>query len=696
MKLNVDQTLQQAVNLHNSEKHEEAERLYREILKDEPTQLDANNNLGVLLYETNRLDEAEKILKKAIELKPDYAVAHNNLGNTQKSLGRLEEAETSYEKAIELKPTYEQAYNSLGNTLFSLKRFNDAEKNLKKAIDLKPDYAEANQNLGVLFYKHHNLVEAEKYFKKAIELKPDYTIAYSNLGLVYFDLCRFNDSEINYKKALKLNPNFAKAYRNLGNLYKFLGKTDEALINYNHAYTIKPDIDFLLGDALHSKMNSCKWDDLSKYLNELRKKINKEIKVATPFSLLSLIDEPSIQRKVSEITSNNMYPKSDVLAKILPYHNHKKIKIGYFSPDFKNHPVSFLTAELYEIHDRQKFEIHAFSFGQDTKDEFNIRIKKGVDYFHDVQMISNLDVVKLARSLEIDIAIDLAGFTRDARTNIFAMSSAPIQVNYLGYPGTMGADYMNYLIADHILIPNKKKIHYSEKIVFMPNSYMPNDSKTKLSEKIFKREDFGLPKDGFVFCCFNKYYKISSGIFTSWMKILSKVDKSVIWLSSGNNTAMNNLKKEARKNGIDENRLIFAERVPLMEDHLSRIKLADLFLDTLPFNAHATAIDALRMEVPILTCKGNSFASRVAASLLNSVNLPEMITLSQDQYESLAIELASNPKKLKIIKDKLKNNLPTAPLFNTSLYAQHLEAAYLIMYERNQNKLDIEDIKIDY
>ena len=640
------------------------------------------------------LEEALISFKKVSELAPDYAECHYNLGYIQLKLNRLNEAEVSYKKAIELKPNYVQAYNSLGNTLFSLKRFNDAEKNLKKAIELKPDYAEANQNLGVLLYKLHNLVEAEKCYKKAIELKPDYTIAYSNLGVVYFDLYRFKDAEVNYKKALELNPNFAEAYRNLGNLLYALGRIDEALINYNHAYTIDPDMDFLLGDALHSKMHLCKWDDLSKNLNELTKKINNEEKVATPFSLLSLIGEPSIHRKVSEITSN-MFPKSDILAKILPYHNHKKIKIGYFSPDFKNHPVAYLTAELYEIHDKQKFEIHAFSFGLET-DETNIRIRNGVDHFHDVHAMSDRDIVKLARSLEIDIAIDLAGSTGMARTNIFAMSVAPIQVSYLGYNGTMGSSYMNYVIADRIVIPDNQKQYYSEKIVYLPNSYMPNDSKVEVSEKKFTRTDLGLPVDGFIFCCFNNLYKISPSTFASWMRILSKVDGSVLWLSSGSNVAIDNLRKEAKKNGIDENRLIFAYYLPLKEDHLSRIKLADLFLDTLPFNAHATASDALRMGLPVLTCKGKAFAGRVAASLLSAVELPEMITTTQEEYEFLAIEFATNPKKLETIKDKLKNNLTTSPLFNTSLYAQHLEAAYLIMYERYQNKINTDDIEIDY
>ena len=443
-------------------------------------------------------------------------------------------------------------------------------------------------------------------------------------------------------------------------------------------------------------MHLCNLDNFSSDLLQLIKKTNNGEKATTPFSLLTMIDDPGIHKKSAEIYSNDKYLKSNIFPKIPHYHRHKKIRIGYFSPDFKNHPVAYLTAELYEIHDRQKFEIHAFSFGVEIKDKINIRIRNGVDHFHDVHAMSDRDIVKLARSLEIDIAIDLAGSTGMARTNIFAMSVAPIQVSYLGYNGTMGSSYMNYVIADHIVIPDNQKQYYSEKIVYLPNSYMPNDSKIKMSEKVFIREDFGLPKDGFVFCCFNNLYKISPSTFARWMRILSKVDGSVLWLSSGNNTAMNNLKKEAKKNGIDENRLIFAERVPLMEDHLSRIKLADLFLDTLPFNAHATASDALRMGLPVLTCKGKAFAGRVAASLLNAVELPEMITTTQEQYESVAVELANNPEKLKIIKEKLIDNLPTSPLFNTSLYVQHLEAAYSKMYERYQNKINTDDVEIDY
>ena len=652
--------INQAITAHQEGRLKEAEQLYQSILENQPTNLVVNNNLGIILHNLGRFDEATASYKKAIELKPDYAEAHHNLGITLQKLKRLDEATASYKKAIKLKPNYAEAYNNLGIILQKLNKFDEAETSIRKAIELKANFAEA-----------HNI-----------------------LGITLFQLDRFDEAEASYKKAIELKTDYAEAYHNLGNILSSSGNKEASLINHQRAYDLKPDIDFLLGSLIRIKMQLCIWDDLPHDLDLLTKKVNNKEKVVTPFSLLSLIDEPTIHRKAAEINSNNFFSKSDIFPKILPYHNHKKIKLGYFSPDFRNHPISSLTAELYEIHDRSKFEIHAFSFGPNTKDELNIRVKAGVDYFHDVQMMSNHDVVKLARSLEIDIAIDLAGFTGQARQSIFAMSAAAIQVNYLGYAGTMCANYMNYVIVDRIVVPENQKKNYLEKIVYLPNSYMPNDSKTKVSKKSFTRKDFGLPDTGFVFCSFNKHYKISPTTFASWMNILSKVEGSVLWLSHGNMTIINNLKKEVKKIGIHEDRLIFAPYLSLKEDHLSRIKLADLFIDTLPYNAHATASDALRMGLPLLTCIGNSYASRVTASLLEAVNLPEMITSTQEEYEALAIQLAKNPEKLKTIKDKLNSNLTTAPLYDTSLYAQNLEAAYQIMYKRYQDGLDPDDIEI--
>jgi len=308
--------------------------------------------------------------------------------------------------------------------------------------------------------------------------------------------------------------------------------------------------------------------------------------------------------------------------------------------------------------------------------------------------MSDIDLVMLARSVELDIAVDLGGFTQLSRPRIFAMSAAPLQVNFLGYPGTMGADYMNYLIADRTLIPEEKQHHYSEKIVYMPNSYQVNVSKRSVSETSLLRHELGLPNTGFVFCCFNNSFKLTPTTFIGWMRILKAVKGSVLWLFENNNNAVKNLKKEAMKFGINEDRLVFATYMPA-EEHLNRIKQADLFIDSLPYNAHTTTSDALRMGVPVLTCIGISFASRVAASLLNAVNLPELITTSQEQYESLAIELATNPEKLKVIKDKLVDNLPTAPLYDTPLFTRHLESAYLSMYDRYQNGLDPDHIYVE-
>jgi predicted O-linked N-acetylglucosamine transferase (SPINDLY family) len=411
--------------------------------------------------------------------------------------------------------------------------------------------------------------------------------------------------------------------------------------------------------------------------------------------MLVMIDDPEIQKKTAEIYAYEKHPQSHVLPKIERYPKHNKIRIGYFSPDFRNHAVAYLIAELFEIHDKNRFEIHAFSYGLDTKDEMNLRIKVGVDHFHDVRTMSDIDVVMLARSVELDIAVDLGGFTSNCRTNIFAEGSAPVQVNFLGYPGTMGANYIDYLIADRTLIPEEKQHHYSEKIVYMPNSYQVNVSKRSVSEASLLRHELGLPNTGFVFCCFNNNYKITPTTFAGWMRILKAVEDSVLWLLEDNHNTAKNLKKEAMKFGINEDRLVFAKRMPV-EEYLNSIKQADLFIDTLPCNAHTTASDALRMGLPVLTCIGHSFASRVAASVINAVNLPELITTTQEQYESLAIELATNPEKLKIIKDKLVNNLPTAPLYDTPLFTRHLESAYLTMYDRYQHGLDPDHIYVEH
>ena len=689
-----DQTLKQAIKAHQVGRLEEADHLYQKILETQPTHPDANHNLGVLKVLLNKSADALLLFKIAVESNPSIEQYWYSYSNTLIREKKLEEAEAISRKAIKFKPNFVTIHFNLGFILNEIGKFKEAELSYKKAITLKPEFVEAYYNLGVTLQALGRTDEAVESYKKAIMLKPKFVEAHNNLGVILKDLGKFDDAEASYKKAIEYKVDYAEALSNLGEVQKLLGRIDDSLSNYKYAYQLKPDLDYLLGALIHLKMNFCIWDDLPKNINMLTKKINNGEKASTPFALLSLIDDPSIHKKAAEIYSNDKFPRSNIFPRIPQYHGHEKIRIGYFSADFWNHPTSYLTAELYENHDRKKFEIHAFSFGLDTNDKFNIRIKEGVDYFHDVRTMSDYDVVKLVRSLEIDIAIDLKGFTGMNRQGIFAMSTAPIQVSYLGYPGTMAVDYLDYLIADRTLILKEKEKDYSEKIVYMPNSYQPNVSKKSAFKSSLTRQDVGLPNRGFVFCCFNNQYKITPLTFAGWMRILKATDGSVLWLLVSNINAAKNLKKEAVKLGINEDRLIFANYIP-NEEHLKRIQLADLFIDTLPYNAHTTASDALRMGLPVLTCIGDSFAGRVAASLLNAVRLPELITTSQDQYESSAIALAKNPEKMKIIKDKLVNNLNKTTLYDAALYTRNLEVAYSVMYKRFKNKIDLNDIKIN-
>jgi len=469
-----------------------------------------------------------------------------------------------------------------------------------------------------------------------------------------------------------------------------LNRLEEALVSYESAFNLKPDIIFLLGKLLHTRMHLCLWDDLSSMLDELQDKINNNKKVIPPFPMLGLIDDPELQRKATKIFINKHHPKNHDLPRIMLYPKHKKIRIGYFSADFRGHPVAALTAELYEVHDRGQFEIHAFSYGPETNDKMHLRIKAGVDHFHDVRTISHKDVAMLARSLEIDIAVDLGGPTTNSRTGIFAMSAAPIQASYIGYIGTMGVNYYDYLLADQTMIPEDNQKYYAEKIVYLP-SFQVNDSTQSPPSIFLTRQDVGLPETGFVFCCFNNNFKITPTTFDSWGRILKKVKDSVLLIYIDNESAQINLTKEITLRGIDPSRLIFGKRLSKSE-YLARYRVADLFLDTQPYNAGATASDALRMGLPVLTYLGNSAVSRHAASILTAINLPELITTTLEEYESLAIDLATDSEKLKIIKDKLVSNLPIAPLYDTPLFTRNLESAYTMMYDRYQRGLDPDHI----
>ena len=666
---------------------------FEKAIKIKPDFAEAYTNLGNLYKDLEHYDNALQSYQTSIKINPNVAEAHNNLGNGYKDLERYDDAIQSYEKAIQINPQFAEAYYNLGLTMRLLKQLDLAVKSLWQAIEINPNYAEAYNNLGSCFTLLGKANSAIDCYQKSLDINPDYAEVHNSLGNTLNMLGRVKAGIKCFEKAIEINPNFAEAYNSLGNAYKKTKQREKSLVFFQKAMEIKPNMDFILGDILNSKMHLCEWNDIQKMLYETRKKIVNNEKAIDSFNLMGLIDDPALQRKATEIRVNKDFPKNNTLPTIDHYPKHPKIRIGYFSADFREHPVGFLTAELYELHDRDHFEVHAFSFGPDTKDEMNLRIKAGVDHYHDVKKMSHQQMALFVRSLEIDIAVDLGGFTHDARTDVFAMSAAPIQLSYIGYLGTMGADYYDYLIADPVMIPKESQQHYVEKIVYLP-SFQVNDSKDLPPDITLTRNDVGLPEEGFVFCCFNNTYKFTPTIFDSWARILQKVDGSVLMIYIDNCSAKKNLTEEINKRKIEPNRLFFADRMKRSE-YLARYRVTDLFLDTHPYNAGTTASDALKMGLPMITYLGNSYQARMGASIVNALNLPELITSSLEDYEALAIDLATNPKKLKAIKDKLAANLSTAPLYDTPLFTKNLESAYTEMYERYHDGLDPDHIYVE-
>jgi predicted O-linked N-acetylglucosamine transferase (SPINDLY family) len=427
---------------------------------------------------------------------------------------------------------------------------------------------------------------------------------------------------------------------------------------------------------------------------ELAARIEGDAAAALPYHMLSASGSALLQRKAAEIWVRERCPTDSSLPQPPRWAPHERIRVGYFSPDFWQHPVSILAVELFELHDRSRFEITAFGFGPPGEGAMRSRLARAFDRFLEVQGRSDREIALLARELEIDIAVDLCGFTQHCRPGIFAQRAAPLQVNFLGYSGTMGAAYMDYLVADPTLIPEPSRPHYREQILYLPHSVLPHDSQQPIAEAGLTRRQAGLPESGFVFCCFNTVAKITPHTFAGWMRILAQVPGSVLWLSAANPAAQRNLRREAAALSIPAERLIFAARLNSLPAHLARYRLADLFLDTLPYNAHATASDALWAGLPVLTQVGEAYAGRVAASLLTAIDLTDLITSTQALYESLAIELASDPARLTDLRERLARNRLSTPLFDTRRYARYLEAGYTKIHGRQLAHLPAADVYV--
>lgn len=670
---------------HRLGKLAKAKELYRQALTFQPKHHEALHVLGVIAAQSQQYDEAIVLISRSIEIKSS-AMAYCNRGNALRDKGNDLAALEDYQRSVHLEPQYASAYFNCGKTWHKLKQYERAVNCFDLALAQRPNDAQIHLNRGIALHFLNQHQAALESYEKATASSPDDASILFNRGISLGKLHRYNEAIESYDQALAKQPDFAEVLVNRGNILQVLKQYDAAIVSYEKALALNPDYPFLYGVCMHSKMNICDWENLTHQREELTRKINCNQTAVPPFVAVSLFGSAQLQHKSAQIWIKARYPSLPELDSIPTHRKHSKIRLGYFSADFHEHATMYLMAELFERHNREKFEIFGFSFGAIHNDSMRVRASAAFDKFLEISQLSDSAIKILSHQLEIDIAIDLKGFTENERAGIFSRRVAPVQVSYLGYPGTMGADYIDYLIADRALIPGEMQPHYAEKIVYLPHSYQVNDTHRKISDKIFTREELALPPSGFVFCCFNNNYKINPETFDCWMRILSRVNNSVLWLLEDNPISANHLRQEALKRTIDPQRLIFTPRMPL-PDHLARHRAADLFIDTLPCNAHTTASDALWAGLPVLTCTGEAFASRVAASLLTAVDLPELITTTQEEYEALAVELALNPERLHAIKQKLMRNRLVTPLFDIKLFTKNIESAYMQMYDRHQTGL---------
>jgi protein O-GlcNAc transferase len=624
----------------------EAEASFKKVLSKDASQFDALHMLAVINAQGGNYSEGIRLLSKALVVNPDFAEAHINLGRMQAECGEYSAAIESYRRAIHLNPGLPLAHSNFSAILRKLGYRNEALSHSQAALTMAPNYADA----------------------------------WHNRGNILFEMGRFEEARASYEKAYACDPTNIDAAMGRAVALQSTGKCADAIAAFDRVLLLRPDQPYAFGHRLYSKMHICDWSNYEEDVGRLIAKVGETSSLELPSSYVALSASAAAQLKCAARYLNAEFPTSFSPLTAGEGYGHDKIRVAYVSADFHDHAVANLIAGVFERHDRAKFEINAVSLGPPSTSEMRKRLVGAFDRFIDARLKSDQAIAEAIRESEIDIAIDLNGFTKDCRPGIFARRPAPIQVNYLGYPGTTGASYIDYIIADRVVIPIADQQFYSEKVIYLPDSYQANDDRRTRPASRPTRRDEGLPEQGFIFCSFNNTYKITPTIFDIWMRLLRRVDGSVLWLFQADEAAPHHLRREAEKRGVPANRLIFAKRTSL-ENHLARHHLADLFLDTLPYNAHTTASDALWMGLPVLTCAGTTFAGRVAASLLSASGLEELITQSLEDYESLALKLAEDQSLLDAVRERTESS-HQGPLFDTTLFARHLEAAYTQMWKR--------------
>jgi len=638
---------------------------------------------AMALLQAGRTREAEKALRRLLRKKSDHALGLSVLGSILTGTGKYAEAEKLLRSALKLTPdSYAALYNH-GLALKALGRPDEALAQFTQALAITSNDAEAWSNRGTVYNDLKDYQSAIADFDKALALQPNYALAHHNKANALFGLARYDDALAAYRQALALKPDLLESWTGAGLTLHKLERHDESAAAYETALQRNPSYPFLKGILLHQRMLTCDWHDTGNLIAEIESDIAAGKLSAEPFGWQGVATSNRSLQACAELYNAATFPANYRGAPVARPDNGDKIRIGYLSGEFRAQATSFLLAGVLEQHDTSKFEIHAFDNGWDDGSETRTRIADAVHRIVDIRNLNDTQAASAIRDSGIDILVDLNGYFGDDRTRVFAQRPAPVQVNYLGFPGTLGAAYIDYILADATVIPESQRMFFTEKVVHLPDSYQANDRARPIADRGFTRDELGLPQDSFVFCCFNNNYKITPQTFDGWMRILGSVPASILWLIEDNATASVNLRKEAAARGIAPERLVFAARMP-PDEHLARHRCADLFLDTLPYNAHTTASDALWAGLPLLTCMGDTFAGRVAASLLDNVGLPELVTSSQTDYERLAIELATHPDRLAALRQKLADNRLVTPLFDTVRFTRHLEQAYAAMHARRK------------
>ena len=634
----------------------QAAAAYRAALARDPSFGDAANGLGVALKQGGDLAAAVDSFRLAIQLKPDSAEAHSNLGSALLDLGNAAAAVESFNASLTLRPADDATLNELVAASIAL--------------------AEACEQAG-------RAPQAIVALESAVAVRPQSAAAHYALGSALHRQGRLPSAHASYERALALEPAHHAAHIQRGFVLEAQGQPAEATASFHAALALAHDDAQALAGLVSCGVRLCDFQLVREHLERLRALPNG-VEAMHPFVLLSVCDNPAEQLSASRALATRAAQRCAPLAPARAFPGHDRIRVAYVSPDFREHAVAILMAALLERHDRGRFEVIGIALNPPDDTPVGKRIRAACDELHTVWQKSDAEVSELLRELEIDIAVDLAGFTSGNRSSILASRPAPVQVSYLGFPGTMGAAYVDYIVGDPVLIPPGYQSAYTEQVVYLPDSYQVNDRVYDVAERTPARAELGLPEQGFVFCCFNNSFKITAEVFEAWMRLLAQVPGSVLWLAATRDEVVENLRQRAGALGVDAGRLVFAPRVPLRADHLARYRRADLFLDTLPFNAHATATDALWSGLPVLTVEGTTFAGRVASSLLHTMKLEnDLVCADLGAYEARALELVRTPTLLAALREKLSQNVKSSALFDTDRFRRHIEAAYVTMWERS-------------